>query len=705
MATSDSAILTNIGPGELARRETEKRAEVDQAEKKVDENMVKGLAAYISTRWADAKEAKIPFEMAMIASRDQRRGTYSPKKLAEIRSVQQPEIFMNITDTKCRNAIAQIKDIIIQPGQRIFSVDPTAIPELPTDVQAKIEEGVVKRFLDLAVSQARQTGQQIPSDQLRVMMLDQADEVKKNVHQAVVQKAKELSEIIADQIDDHFTEGGFYKALEQAIDDIVCLKAGIIKGPIFRIERIRKNVRNPESGRIIKTVEERVVPQYDRRSPFCAFPSPRSTGINAGYFFDVISIRPRQLADLKKETEYGYSASEIDLVLEEFHAGSLQDSWLGLSDDARRGIGEEDPDHPDSRAENIYCLEFWDEIPGQLLLDWGMNVAEIPDVNTEYPVCVWQIGTHVIKAMLNFDLLGRKPYSKTSFETDNDSFWGWDVPDKIEDCQQVCNACARAVLSNVGMAALPQVGLNVDRLEPGASRATWPGRVWPMTEEQMGSSVPPVAWYQPPMVTQQLIAVYATFSKIADEHSGVPAFTHGDSQVGGAGNTSSGLAQLRAMSAQGLRAVIRNIDLDMIVTCLERHYDYLLDNTEVYGLLGDYNLSARGTSSLLAKDQETQRQMEYTNYTANPMDAGLIGMGNRRKMLFKVAKNLGIELDESILPTPIPSAPPGTTPEQSPVTLDAVGNPAQGVDNRQFNPERPRLEASAPGNAGGAAIA
>jgi hypothetical protein len=225
-----------------------------------------------------------------------------------------------------------------------------------------------------------------------------------------------------------------------------------------------------------------------------------------------------------------------------------------------------------------------------------------------------------------------------------------------------------------------------------------------MTEEQMASSVPPVAWYQPPMVTQQLIVVYTTFSRIADEHSGVPAFTHGDTQVGGAGNTASGLAQLRAMSAQGLRAVIRNIDLDVIVPCLERHYDYLLDNTEIYGLLGDYKLSARGTSSLLAKDQETQRQMEYTNYTANPMDAGLIGMENRRKMLFKVAKNLGIELDESVLPTPIPSAPPGVTPAQAPVTLDAAGNPAQGVDNRQFNPERPRLEASTPGSAGGAAV-
>jgi hypothetical protein len=698
---TDSAVLTNIGPAELARRETAAREETEQIEKSVEEGMVRNLSGYIDTRWADAKQAKITVEMGMIASRDQRRGEYSPKKLSEIRSVNQPEIFMNVTDTKCRNAIAQIKDVVCQPDKRIFAADPSPIPELPADMQEQIEKGVVQRFLDMAVSQARQTGQAIPSDQLRTMMMDQADAIKKKVHQAVTGKAKELSEDLMDKIDDDWLQGGFYKALEQAIDDIVQLKAGIIKGPVFRVDRVRKVIRDPESGRLSSTIEEKIVPQYDRRSPFNIFPSPRSTSIDGGYLFDVISIRPRQLADLR--TVDGFKATEIDLVMEEFNGGALRDDWLGLSEDAKDGIGEENEDLRESRPENIYCLEFWDEIPGKLLVDWGMSAGDISDPLTHYPVCVWKIGAHVIKAMLNYSAMGEKPYSKTSFETDNDSFWGSNVPEKIADCQQVCNACARSILSNVGMGALPQVGLNVDRLEPGASRTPWPGRVWPMTEEQMGSTVPPIAWYQPPMVTQQLITVYETFSRIADEHSGVPAFSHGDAAVGGAGNTSSGLAQLRAMSRQGLNAVIRNIDNDIIVTCLTRHYDYLLEHVEVYGLLGDYKLSAKGTSALIEKDQETQRQMEYTNYTANPTDIAIVGVENRRKMLFNVARNLGIELDESILPTPIAQVPGAPTPPaESPATLDAAGNPAQGVDGRQFNPERPRLEASTPGNAGGA---
>jgi hypothetical protein len=587
------------------------------------ELQINDIVGHILTKWEDAKAAKVQVELDMIKDLYQRRGQYDPTKLAEIRSVNQPEIFMNVTDTKCRNAVAQIKDVLIQPGVRIFAVDPSPIPELPDDIVAKIKEGVVKKFLDMAVSQVQQTGQPIPADLLRTFMSDQAEEIKKKIHLAVIKKAKELSEDIADQIDDHFVEGGFYKAFEQVIDDIVSYKTGFIKGPVFRMEKVTKQVRDPQSGRITSTVEQKVIPQYDRRSPFSIFNSPRSTGIDNGYLFDVISIRPRQLADLSLVD--GYSAKEIREVLKEFHAGSLKDDWLNLSQEARWGIGEENPDQPDSKAENIWCLELWDELPGEMLLDWGMSENDIPDPDTEYPVCIWLIGTHVIKAMLNYDPLGRKPYSKTSYETDNDSFWGHDVPEKIADCQQVCNACARSILSNIGMGALPQVGLNVDRLEPGASRTPWPGRVWPMTEEQMASSVPPVVWYQPQMVTQQLIMVYTTFSKIADEHSGIPAFTHGDSQVGGAGSTASGLAQLRAMASQGLRAVIRNIDLDIIVPTVERHYNYLLKESEIYGLLGDYRMSAKGSSALQAKDQETQRQMEFTNYTGNPIDVQIVG--------------------------------------------------------------------------------
>jgi hypothetical protein len=696
----DTGLLPVLSAEQVTQLQTDKQTAINEAETAVSQ-LTSSLTNHILKKWAAAKEAKVIPETQMLASLRQRRGEYDPLKLAEIREVEQPEIFMNVTDTKVRNGIAWIKDIVIQPTMRIFAVDPTPLPELPAQIKEEITNSIVTMYLDMAVSQAQQTGQQISSDQLRAYMAQQSQEVHDRVHAGIVKKAKEMAESIADQIDDHFTEGGFYKALNQCIDDVVGLKAGLIKGPVFRKDRIKKTTLDPNTGKLIRTIEERIVPQYDRRSPFNIFPSPRSTGIDSGYLFDIISIRPHQLHELIGVP--GYDENEIRTVLQEFQDGRLRDDWLTLSMETKEGIGEEDPDQPTSLPENIYCLELWDEIPGKHLLEWGMPETEIPDPDDDYSACIWLIGTHVIKAMLNYDTLGKKPYSKICFEDDNDSFWGRGVAEMISDCQQVCNAVARSILSNVGFAAGPMLDLNIDRLEPGASRKIWPFRVFPTTDEQMATGSKALNFYQPQMVTEQLMRVYDAFSRIADEHSGIPAYAHGDTTVGGAGSTSSGLSQLIGMATRGIKAVVRNIDLDGIVPCLERHYEYLLENYDIYGLMGDYKLSAKGTTALLAKEQQVMRKNEFLNYTNNPVDIQIIGVDNRRKMLFSVAKDLGIDLDKSPIPVFSQGAQPqNMAPQQNPATLDQAGNPAQGTDGRTANSERLRLPVSTVGNSGGA---
>src|SRR4030042_4406552 len=328
----------------------------------------------------------------------------------------------------------RIKDIIIQPALRIFSVDPTPVPELPDEIKDKITQGVIQQFLQMAVSQAQQTGQSIPADYLRAMIAQQADEIDNKVHQAIVKKAKEMAEDVANQIDDDFVEGGFYKALEQAVDDIVALKNGVIKGPTFRKDRVRRSMRDPQTGKLSHIIEEKVVPQYDRTNPFAIFPSPKSTGIDKGYLFEVGTLLPRQLHDLIGLE--GYKEDEIRAVLKEFREGGLKENWLEMSLDTQEGMGDDKP-NSEEIAEAIYYLLLWDELPGDKLLEWGMTKKDIPDPDKDYPACVWVIGNHVIKAMLNYDKLGRKPYVTTGFRTDNDTFWFTPIPELIADCQQV----------------------------------------------------------------------------------------------------------------------------------------------------------------------------------------------------------------------------------------------------------------------------
>lgn len=158
-------------------------------------------------------------------------------------------------------------------------------------------------------------------------------------------------------------------------------------------------------------------------------------------------------------------------------------------------------------------------------------------------------------------------------------------------------------------------------------------------------------------------------------------------------NTSSGLSMLMSSASRGIKNVIRNIDADIIAPRAEYHYDYLLDNFEIYGLLGDYQINAKGSSALQAQEQQVTRKLEFLNNTANPIDVQLVGPENRRKVLFDIAKFLGIELDENVLPPLQPQPSVGQVPPENPQTLDAAGNPAQGVDNNTENKKRPRQPA------------
>jgi len=653
-------------------------AESEKDDIQNSEIVISELCRYIDKLWDDAKKFKEPIEAAMVKSLMQRRGEYTPQKLSEIREAEQPEIFLNITDTKCRNAVAWIKDILLT-GERIICVEPTPIPELPIDIVQKIQQGVMREFITIAVQEAMQSGQQIDENILHNLIVSNIQEIQDSVKQQVLELSKRFAREIEEKIDDDWHEGGFYIALEEIIDDIVTLKAGILKGIIFRKEKVRRSVQDA-SGRIIKEYEERIVPQYERRSPFAIFPSPFSIDIDDGYLFDVIPVKPKHLYDCIGLD--GYDEKEIRDVLREFREKKLTNDWLQLSDDAKIGLGldsvaESLSQYPD---ENIFMLEFWGDVNGGLLKKWGVDVE---DEDNDYSCCIRKIGNHIVCAILNQDPLGRKPYSKAQFQAINDSFWGVAIPELIEDCQQVCNACARSILSNIGFGALVMTEINIDRLDRSTSRKVYPGKKWYVTEEQMATGSPAVRYYQPPMVTERLINVYTVFSKIADEHSGVPSYAHGDTAIGGAGNTSSGLHQLIQMASRGIKSVIRNIDLHLIVPTLKRHYDYLIDNREVFGLVGDYNLRAQGTQLLVAKEQLATRKLEYLASTANPTDVQLIGLENRRKLLYEIAQSMGIKLDE--IEPRLASFQGAGQNLPKPQTLDDAGNPVVGQDTRQFN--------------------
>lgn len=663
------------------------------------EVVIPELIRYVMTCWDKAKTEKETIKDQILANMRQINGEYDAQKLSALKAAESPEIFMNITATKHRHALAWLFDLLFQPGQKAWGIEPTPIPELPTDIASQMYEAMAERVVMAAVEQAMSLGKPVDIEKVNNTLAELMDVIHEEALSSMNRVAKEKAGEMTKLIDDQLTEGGFYPEFRDTLGDIIT-HTGILKGPIPRKIKYKTVEKDPKSGRARVKMKEKVINTYERRHPLFIYPAPGAKSFKDGYLIDHITLTPKKLQGLIGQK--GFREKEIREILDLAGGGSLK-GWLdtGLVEQEIRDLNQSgigalwDSD-------NIDCLEFWGAIKGSMLREWGINKKKVPDDQFWYDCTVWIINGRCIKAVLNSDVVGEKPYSKVSYIEKPESFWGMGLPQVIADVQQLCNACARAIMANIAIASGPQVERNIDRIpaaDIGNNKLT-PWRVWDVTETAM-STAPAMKFYQPPMVVERLIQVYQVISKLADDHSGIPAYAHGDARVGGAGNTASGLSMLITSAARGIKLLISEMDEKLIAPSIKRQYYRNLEAENV-ALVCDFEIVARGASAVLVKEQMATRRLEALQLTNNPLDVQILGMEGRKGMLRDVLTDLGIDVDKYLpedrfgsllsqqVPMPMqpggPAQPgmitqgPQSAPPAGPTTLDASGAPAVGMD-------------------------
>lgn len=85
----------------------------------------------------------------MMKSLRQRYGIYEADKMAAIREMGGPEIFVMLTMTKCRSAEAWIHDTLSPAQERPWAIQPTPVLELPPDVETDIRNRTEQTFREV----------------------------------------------------------------------------------------------------------------------------------------------------------------------------------------------------------------------------------------------------------------------------------------------------------------------------------------------------------------------------------------------------------------------------------------------------------------------------------------------------------------------------------------------------------------------------
>lgn len=670
MAAVGLSVLRVVSNDELARREREAAAQA--LDDRQNQPFITGLSAYLRECWDAARISKKPIEDIMLRAMRQRNGEYEPEKLTAIRANGGSEVYMMITEVKCRAAESWLRDILLDTGMPPWDIQPTPIPDLSPaqdrEIQSIFEDAIVA-ILDQ---------QQMAPDSGQLMLLREA--VSQDYRFRLLQEAYNRAERMKHVIGDQFAQGGWVQAFNEFITDLVTYPAAFIKGPIVRRQRTL-GWGQDETGRTVAQPVDRIAPEYERVDPFNIYPEPGITNIDEGYLFEHHPMTRMALSDLIGMP--GYDDDAIRAVLEQGNGSSWinQDVKLTKEEEERKYYTEMRP------TEIFDALEFWGKVSGQMLIDWGMDEKEVPDPAREYDANVWIVGGYVIKAVLNYDPLGQKPYCKTSFIKSPGAFWGKGIPEIIEDLQSICNAAARALVNNMGISSGPQVEVNLDRIPPNEDiTQIHPWKIWQVTNDPVGSSAPAVRFNQPNDNSGQLMAVYERFSRMADDHSGIPAYLYGDLNVQGAGRTSSGLSMLMGSAGKGIRQVVMHIDFDVTKPIVERQYVYNMRYHEDESIKGDVDIMPRGAINLANKETMNVRRIEFLNATANPIDMEIIGPDGRAAILREVVKGLQMPVDD-IIPSREKAAVKGAAAAQqqqqqlpAPTPTQPDGSPKGGMD-------------------------
>jgi len=608
----------------------------DQAKKRSDElqkqTYIQGLAAHARKRWELAKNSKQDLEERMLSCVRQRNGEYDPDILQDIREQGGSDIFVQLTSVKCRAATSWLRDTLLGTGMdKPWAIEPSPVPDLPEEVKQSLQAQLSQEIMQVV-----QTSGAMPSEEdLRQIALSMKDEAM----QLVKEEAAERVDRMEMKMEDQLLEGGWYKAFNEFIEDIVTFPFAVLKGPIKR----RRKVMQWNQGKLEPT--EVIRNEWERVDPFNLYWAPWAWDVNDGFVIE----RHRMTADDLQALlgVPGYNDDAIRSVLADFNGGTLGE-WLWVDSSKAEAEGKYLPDavHTDDL---IDALQLWDSISGKELLEWGVPEEEIADPSLNYPCEVWLIGNTVIRAVLNYDPLGRKPYYLTSYEAKPGSVDGKGVADLCRDSQAMVNATARAMANNMGISSGPQVGVNISRLPAGEDITDMhPWKIWQFQSSEFNDGSAPLQFFQPNSNAQELMAVFEKFSERADEDTMIPKYMTGG-HTPGASRTSSGLSMLISNAGKGIKQVISNIDKNVIIPAIERLYHDNLRYSEDPDLVGDVNINARGANSLVVKEAEAIRRNEFLQMVLNsPVAQQIVGMDGAAELLRDAARNLNTNPDRIV---------------------------------------------------------
>jgi len=563
-----------------------------------------------------------------------REGVYSPEKLRKIRETGGSEEFARIIANKARVLEAWLTDVFLGQSEPPWTIEPTPKPDLPEDLRED-----VKRKVSTLVAQIAASGVELDAVTVQTMLAHEEEAACTRMRTLAELRAGKMSRKIADQM----AEGHFNQALSEFIAYLCTYPAAFLKGPIFRVREVLE--WDGTEGTYIPIIKGVAQMEFEAPNPNNIYPSPGAVSVQDGYLCEHLTLTPDEIYAMIGAD--GYSEAEIRGLLAEHPHGLRWLDWVARDGGAERNSYQ--ARHNAHHVGYFDVIEFNGFVQGRLLREWG--VSGVSDVLRYYPINALFVGSRTIKASINPDPLGRRPYFKASYEAVPGKFWGRSPYDVLRDVQGVANAAVRSLCNNMPLSSGPQIVADIDRLAANETLTNVvPMRVWQTVTGRHNTSVKPIEFFMPESRATEFMGVLEKFYELADDFSLVPRYMSGGDRMSGPGRTASGLSMMLDAANKGLKGIVYQIDQNVIAPCVQQLFDYNMLNDPDTSIKGDARIVARGVMSMMQLETLRIRRNEFLNITANPVDSQIIGPQNRAAVLREVAKDLGMDVNKVVPP-------------------------------------------------------
>ena len=613
-----------------------------------DAQIKSNLAGLVEARFTDSKIAKDSDENRWMTAYHNFRGLY-PKNV-KFRESEKSRVFIKVTKTKVLAAYGQLIDVIFGTGKFPIGVAHTPLPEgvseyMHLDDQAapgieanatpqkeeRPEEGVgyAGDGRVLKPGATINSGKGIFEDFEKNDNLTFAEGPSPIPETLEISPAKEAARNMEKLIHDQIDESSGSTEMRNAIFESALFGTGIVKGP-FNFNKTLHKWEDNEGSREYTPVSIRV-PRIEFVSVWDFFPDPNATSIEeCEYIVHRHKLNKSQLRALRKMPYFNEDAIRDCMMLGPNY--TEEDYEYELKDDQRMA---------DMGASRFEVLEYWGLMDAEYAKDVGIELPEEVDILDEIQINAWICNGLVLRAVVNPFTPHRIPYNAFPYERNPYSFFGVGVAENMNDSQQIMNGHARMAIDNLALSGSVIFDVDETMLVGGQSMEIYPGKVFRRQSGMQGQAIHGLKF---PNTSQENLMMFDKFRQLADEQTGIPSYSHGQTGVQSMTRTASGMSMLLGAASLNIKTVVKNLDDFLLKPLGKAYFQWNMQFFE--GELktkGDLEIKAMGTNSLMQKEVRSQRLTMFLQTAQNPAIAPFVKMS---KLISELAYSLDLDPDE-----------------------------------------------------------